>query len=239
MGNLPCSDTRKNKEPLCSIESTEIRKCTIKINKRINQDRFRIKCNFPVFRIYTIAESQFQVPDFKIVVNNKYQLDNIVVNLSPVKSKSSKNGVLNINKKTFDFRFIDKLNTNCPVQLDNKQRKNSLYFYEYDTFIEFDYIPKGNFKIIIEGYDKLKTKMYSSHVDKEWINYNEFDYAFQEFQNNCCSFRRNVKIFNEEIDEPNNYNSELNIRKAFRCSLIPIFNESIYDPTIDKDIIEI
>lgn len=239
MGNLPCSDSRKLvKEPLCSIESTEIRKCFIKINKRINQYKFRVKCNFPLYKIYTLSESKFNVPDFKLIINNKYQMDDIVVNLSPVSSRRSMNGILNINKSSFDFRFIDKLNSNCPVQLDDKQRKNSIYFFEYDTFIEFDYVPKGNFKLIIEGYDKLRTKMYPSHVDKEWINYDDFNYGSSNFENNCCSFKRNVKILNEEPDE-NTYNNDSNIRKAFKCSIIPLFNDTIYDPIHDINVIEI
>jgi len=178
MGNLSCScnsPRNSSKNLLGSIDSTNIRNNILRIkNKNKNNNNFRkkyiINLHYPVFRISTIPNSLDKVPQFKLIIYDSYSINDIFQNSIPIVSNISVNNVLNINNITMGKQIIDRFNSTCPVSLDAEQRNNCIYFGKYHATIEFTTKPLGDFKIVIEGYDTLRTLMFESKIDKIWAN---------------------------------------------------------------------
>ena len=180
MGNLSCncnSPRSTSKNLLGVVDSTDIRKNIIRIKNNNLKKKYIFNLSYPIFRISVIPTSLQKIPQFRLIIYDSSINNDIFLNSTSVISNISINNVLNINNKTIGKQIIDKFNSTCPVSLDAEQRNNCIYFEKYNASIEFATKPLGDFKIIIEGYDTLRTLMFESKIDRIWANdYGRNDY---------------------------------------------------------------
>ena len=176
MGNLSChcnSPRDTSKKLLGTVDSTNIRNSILRIKDNNFRKKYVINFHYPVFRISTMPDSLDKVPQFRLIIYNNYVINDTSFDSMPVVSSISVNNVLNINNITISRHTINTFNSTCPVSLDSEQRNNCIYFGKYDAAVEFSTKPLGDFKIVIEGYDTLRTLMFESKIDKIWINDND------------------------------------------------------------------